>query len=68
MTFRYRIWKIVRRNRFVKERNQFSIRCTEFEMSRSPPGEDTPLALLYIDLELRRGDLNLQIWEVLVFR
>lgn len=32
------------------------------------PGEDTPLALLYLDLELRRGDLNLQIWEVLVFR
>lgn len=39
MTLRYMIWKIVTREKFLEERNEFSIRCTEFEMPGRPPGE-----------------------------
>lgn len=68
MALRYMIWKIGRRKKFVKERNEFSIRCIELGMPGSPPGEDTPLTLLYTGLQLRRGNLNLQIEQVWVFR
>ena len=50
MTLRYMIWKIVRRSRFVEERHEFSTRCTDFKMPGNPPDEDSPLAVLFVDL------------------